>query len=161
MTQARAPAPPPPSDEPAARLACQMQRLHGVVVSRMMRDVADQMQEDELSFSQVATLFHLRHAGQLTVSQLAAQTRLSVPAGSHLVERLVRRGLVARSENPENRREKWVVLTSQGQRHLIEMQARTVAAYTATLAGVPAPLLHDAERALAALYAHLRPEDPA
>ncbi len=140
-----------------------MQRLHGVVSSRMMRDVADQMQEEELSFSMVATLFHLRHAGQLTVTSLAAQTRLSLPATSHLVERLVRRGLVERTENPTNRREKCVALTARGHQHLHDMQARTVAAYTTALDGVPEALLQDAERALAALSAHInrKPEEPA
>lgn len=50
----------------------------------------------------------------MTITEVAQHTALSLGAASGLVERLVKRGLIERSENPDNRRSKNVKLTPAG-----------------------------------------------
>ncbi len=126
-------------------------RLSPHLMSRM----AAEMQDLELSFSQMGTLFHLRAHGSLTVSALAERAHLSLPAASQLVERLVQRGLLARSEDPSDRRQKRVVLTGAGEALLERIDRLSAEAYGVLLAGVPPELLGRAESALEALLAHL------
>ncbi len=72
------------------------------------------MQKNWLTYPQVVSLFALRTAGALAVSELAGQLNLSRAATSHLVDRLVQKKLVARAEDAGDRRYKRVTLTARG-----------------------------------------------
>lgn len=125
----------------------------------LMSHLAAEMQGLELSFSQVGSLFHLRAYGTLSVSALAERAHLSLPAVSQLVERLVQRGFLARSEDPNDRRQKRVVLTESGEALLERIERLNAEAYATLLAGVPPELLGRAGSALEDLLAQL-PESP-
>ncbi|MFC6659916.1 MarR family winged helix-turn-helix transcriptional regulator [Deinococcus multiflagellatus] len=86
------PPPTPEHVEAAQRLGHTMKRLHRLISSRVMRGMQDELQGHDLSFSQVTALHQLRAHAPLSVTQLSERTRLSLPAASHLVERLVKRG---------------------------------------------------------------------
>lgn len=139
----------------AIRLGEAMKRLHRYLSSHMMHGMQTDLTELDISFSQVTALHQLRARGEMTVTALSEGTRLSLPAASHLIERLVQRGLAERTENPENRREKVVRLTQTGQDILSGMDCGFVRAYVETFSRLPTPLIEDATRSLTALLDEL------
>lgn len=148
---------PPANREAATRLGQTMRRLHKHISSRVMGGMQDELQELDLSFSQITALHHLRAHSPATVTLLSESTRLSLPAASHLLERLVQRGLVTRQENPENRREKLVALTDSGRGVLEQMDSAFVGAYVSTFAPLLPETIHAAEHHLRALLVELEP----
>ncbi|MFB9994867.1 MarR family winged helix-turn-helix transcriptional regulator [Deinococcus oregonensis] len=139
----------------AVELGQAMKRLHRHISSRVMTGMQDELQERDLSFTQMTALHQLRALSPLTVTQLSERTRLSVPAASHLVERLVQRGLAGRQENPENRREKLVALTDDGRDVLTRMDTGFVDAYISVFATLSAESIQTADRAIRTLLDQL------
>jgi DNA-binding MarR family transcriptional regulator len=68
----------------------------------------------------LAILQHLADAGPLTVTEAARHMRRSQAAMSELLQRLVRRGLLARMDDERDRRRTLVWLTPAGQAVLSE-----------------------------------------
>lgn len=68
----------------------------------------------ELTMPQLIALHVLDAGGPNSVSGLQAQLRLSASATSHLVDRLVSKGLVERAEDPADRRQKVVRIEPEG-----------------------------------------------
>ncbi len=89
---------------------------------RLMRGglnlISTEMQSLELTYAQIGTLMALQRRGAMTVSNVAENTNLSLAAGSHLVNRLVQRGLLERREDPDDRRQKLVTLSDDGKAFL-------------------------------------------
>ena len=77
------------------------------------------MDETDLSFSQISVLMRLKHGGNSGVSEIGDQLGVTNAAASQAVDRLVHLGLIARTEDPVDRRAKQLALTPQG-RTLIE-----------------------------------------
>lgn len=115
-------------------------RLLQHVVGRSIDGLHALLQELHLSLPQVGTLHFLRAEGTQSVSAIAHHVHLSLAATSHLVERLVQRGLVARAEDPSDRRQKRVELTAEGQALVGGIQAEAMASLDALLATVPPDL---------------------
>lgn len=141
----------------AARLGQEMKRLHRLISGRVLLNMQDELQGHELTFTQMAALHQLRAEAPLTVTALAERARLSVPATSHLVERLVRRGLAARRENPDNRREKLVAPTAQGLRIVTRMDEQFTGAYVAAFSALRPETIRAAAASVQALLAELSP----
>ena len=76
-------------------------------------------QVSRITMTQLAVLRQLR-AGPAAVGRLGAEVGLSPASVTRLVDRLEKRGLVARSRDAEDRRRVDVRLTSQGERVLGE-----------------------------------------
>lgn len=72
------------------------------------------MHRESLTLPQLVTLHALSRADSLTISGVGALLNLSTSAASHLVERLVERGLVERQESLDDRRQKRVELAPAG-----------------------------------------------
>ncbi|PSK96258.1 DNA-binding MarR family transcriptional regulator [Murinocardiopsis flavida] len=72
------------------------------------------LEHNEPSMIQVATLYLLDRSGAPTQRELAERIGRSVSATSRLIDQLVRRGLVARRDDPEDRRARRIVLTETG-----------------------------------------------
>jgi DNA-binding MarR family transcriptional regulator len=90
---------------------------------------------------------------ELSLGEAAEHAHVSLPAASRLVEDLVRRELVHRSEDPEDRRVKRVRLTAAGDtvlRRLDAARLRGVQAFVATLEPAERAALSDAVTALLA-----------
>jgi DNA-binding MarR family transcriptional regulator len=90
-----------------------------VFMHRSMRDFRKFMDETGLSFSQINILMRLLHGGSTGVSEIGGQLGVTNAAASQAVERMVQLGLIARTEDPQDRRAKKVALTLKG-RALIE-----------------------------------------
>ena len=68
----------------------------------------------ELTFAQARALFILAARKELTVSQLAKLLGVGKPSASILVQQLVERGLVTRTEHPTDRRHTILSLSQKG-----------------------------------------------
>jgi DNA-binding MarR family transcriptional regulator len=106
------------------------------LVMRFLRAEIRRQRTRSLSVPQFRALVFLsRHPGA-SLSSMADHLGVTRPTASALVDRLVRRGLVTRTEHPQERRRIVLALTLSGARHL--QQAREVA--RARIAGVLAGL---------------------
>lgn len=70
--------------------------------------------ESGLSISQLGSLFHIHCKGNSGVTDLGDSLGVTSSAASQMLERLVRQGLVLRTEDPSDRRVKQIVLTDKG-----------------------------------------------
>ncbi|HVN14679.1 MAG TPA: MarR family winged helix-turn-helix transcriptional regulator [Anaerolineales bacterium] len=86
-----------------------------VFMRRSGRDFKRCMDESGLSFSQIILLMRLYHGGKSGVSGIGEQLGITNAAASQSIDRLVNLGLIERTEDPEDRRAKQLVLTRQGQ----------------------------------------------
>jgi MarR family transcriptional regulator, organic hydroperoxide resistance regulator len=109
---------PPVSGRPA-ELSRLVSELLAHVHRRSAGDSLAIMSEAGLTMPQLVTLHMLAHAGARSVGTIAGCLRLSAPATSHLVDRLVKAKLVVRAEDPADRRQKSLAITAGG-RALIE-----------------------------------------
>ena len=101
------------------------------------------MNESSLTLPQLVTLQQLRHAGPLSVSAIAERLHLSMPATSHLVERLVRAGFATRREHETDRRRRHVQLSPAGERLLNRLSRSRAEEFAAAFSRLPARLRHD------------------
>ncbi|NJL04475.1 MAG: MarR family transcriptional regulator [Chloroflexaceae bacterium] len=86
--------------------------------------------QHKLSMPQLVTLHTLYHRGELSVSELAHELQLSLAATSHLIDRLVRRGMLTRHEHSTDRRHKQVRVTASGAalvESLVQLKTRALA----------------------------------
>ena len=70
--------------------------------------------ENNLSNSQMMSLFYLLHNQKVSLNALTVHLGISSPAVSQLIEKLVRSGLVERIPNQDDRRGKLLKLTDKG-----------------------------------------------
>ena len=108
-----------------------------------------------LSFAQCHPLQEIDRRGRTTVRELAAALDLDKSTLSRTVEGLVRRGLVVRREDSEDRRVRQLSLTVQGRRILREIEGKADARFASTLTRIPqgqrSELLRHLERLVLAL----------
>lgn len=84
-----------------------------VFMRSSMRNFIFYLKERELSMSQIGALF-LIHRGSSSVSDIADELGITKAAASQMLERMVQQDLILRSEDPNDRRVKQVVLTDNG-----------------------------------------------
>jgi DNA-binding MarR family transcriptional regulator len=85
-----------------------------VFMHRSMRNFINYARESGLSMSQFGTLFYLHRLGTTGVTDLGDHLGITSAAASQLLEKLVKQELVLRSEDPNDRRVKQIVLTDKG-----------------------------------------------
>ena len=128
-----------------------LERLVGEFLAEMHRFDAGRtlplLHTARLSTPQLAVLEFVRLPR--TVSQTADHIGLSRPATSQLVQKLVERQLVRRSEGLADRRERAVVLAARGVSLLDGIAAARAARFHASLAELPARTAARLEGALA------------
>lgn len=76
--------------------------------------------EKGLSRSMIGTLFHLNHRDHTGVTDLSEHLGVSSAAASQMLERLVEEELIQRTENPDDRRMKQIILTEKGSQIISE-----------------------------------------
>lgn len=113
-----------------------------VFMQRTMIDFRRFMEETNLSFPQISVLMQLKHHENCGVSDMGKRLGISNAAASQLVDRLVQKGYVARTEDPRDRRAKTLSLTPEG----LALIERGMQARNAWLAGMAASL-SEAQRA--------------
>ncbi|MFF5209913.1 MarR family winged helix-turn-helix transcriptional regulator [Streptosporangium sp. NPDC000396] len=111
--------------------------MDGVERDRLARDIGDfrrallpgfllhllrGFEGEDPSVIQIVTLYVLDHTTATTLRELADHVGRSVSATSRLVDQLVRRGLVDRHEDPDDRRARRIALTESGANFLREFE---------------------------------------
>jgi len=86
-----------------------------VLMHRSMHKFMFYAKERGLSMPQIGALFQIQRRGVLNVSDIASESGISNAAASQMLDRLVQLGLVGRSEDPNDRRGKQIVLTEKGE----------------------------------------------
>lgn len=102
------------NDETQAALSEILTRFRRALVRDGMLEVVRTLGDEDISLTQLATLFLLRGPGEPTIKQVATTLGRSLSATGRLLDQLVRRGLVRRCEDERDRRVKRVALTEQG-----------------------------------------------
>ncbi|HEY8598108.1 MAG TPA: MarR family transcriptional regulator [Thermomicrobiales bacterium] len=101
-------------DETQEALSQILGRFRRALVRDGMLAVIRTLGDEDISLTQLVTLFLLQGSGEPTIKQVAATLGRSLSATGRLLDQLVRRGLVRRYEDERDRRVKRVALTEQG-----------------------------------------------
>ncbi len=127
----------PNVDTPQSALAALFEQFgplfHSVSESDNMLELIN---DSGLTVPQLMTLRLLRCTSASSVSEIASRTRLSKPATSHLVDRLVALELVERIEDPNDRRQKQISLSPKARQltdQLMSAQRKNMEARIALL----------------------------
>lgn len=91
--------------------------------------------ESDLSLSQVNALFRLYHHGGSSVNDLANHLGITMAAVSQLLDPLIEKGLVLRSEDSQDRRKKLIALTEMG-KDLVKKSMNTRHAWLSELSQI-------------------------
>ena len=78
----------------------------------------------KLSIGQLKSLFFISNRGQTNLGSLAAALKVTPTNTTGIVERLVKRGLISRTENPEDRRFLVLKTTTRGEQLVAELTQR-------------------------------------
>jgi DNA-binding MarR family transcriptional regulator len=100
-------------------LTLTLQELIGDLMRSSMRSLILYSKENGLSMSQIGALFQIYH-GRSNVSDLGEGLGITNAAASQMLEHLVQQKIILRTENPQDRRVKQLVLTDKGCRIMDE-----------------------------------------
>jgi DNA-binding MarR family transcriptional regulator len=146
---------PRPRSRTGPDLADRFQRLMSLLMRTGAGDSLSMMQESGVSFAQMITLYMLHARGGQSVSSIAERTKLSLPTASQMIDRMVRGGLVSRTENPDDRRSRLVAMTPNGQKLLAELHGQRHRDLAATLGLLPPELADRFATVLGPVTEHL------
>lgn len=105
-------------------LATDLYALMVFVRKHCNADLFEAMGVLELSITQIKLLHHLEAAGsELTLKQVSERVPISLPAISRTVDDLVRRGMILRHEDDEDRRCKRISVTAEGRTVIRKLNA--------------------------------------
>ncbi len=93
--------------------ATTLKRWVFVFMRNSMRNFIVYLKARGLSMSQIGALF-LIHRGSSSISDIAEELGVTNAAASQMLERMVQQELILRTEDPNDRRVKQVVLTEKG-----------------------------------------------
>jgi MarR family transcriptional regulator for hemolysin len=110
-----------------------LQRLVNLI-SHRSGAVLSIMNEASATLPQVLLLSRVEAIGSASPSDLAIDVQASAPAASQMIQRLVRQGLLHRTEDPRDRRRKLITLTSTARSFLSRLEAARAADYELGLA---------------------------
>jgi DNA-binding MarR family transcriptional regulator len=91
----------------------------GVFMRNSMHDFLRFSKEKGVSLSQIGALFRIRRGG-CSVSDISGELNITAAAASQMLESLVQQDFIRRSEDPNDRRVKQIVLTEKGRKILME-----------------------------------------
>jgi DNA-binding MarR family transcriptional regulator len=111
-------------------------RMFTRVISAMARTLRD----EELSVAQVAALYLVDENGPMRIGEVAAALGRSLPAASRLTDDLVRRGLLQRDEDPEDRRARLLTTSAKGRTFLTRAGDDRVKTILEAVDAIPAEL---------------------
>jgi MarR family transcriptional regulator, 2-MHQ and catechol-resistance regulon repressor len=157
---AAAPRPrPSPDDAPALHLWVVLARAFRAIEAHAAADAA----RHELTLAEFGILEALWHKGSLLLGELGQTILVSSGGITFLVDRLERRGLVAREECEQDRRARYAVLTREGEKLVQRIFPEHARRITEVLSGLePAAQLQAAEllKQLGRHAAEVEPESP-
>lgn len=103
-----------PSDPARAELLRRVRAGHDDLMSRVAAGHTPEFLGIEISMPQAKALYLVATSGGIHMSALAGRLRVTLSTVSGLVERLVEHGLVARHDDPADRRQVVVTVTPAG-----------------------------------------------
>ena len=121
-----------------AVLAHSLSQLRRAMVRDGLLGAIATLGDADLSLTQLGALLLLDDLGEQTLKALAGQLRRSLSATSRLVDQLVRRGLVVRWEDDQDRRTKRVAISDGGRTFLAEVARRRAEAQLAVMSTLSA-----------------------
>ncbi|MBX3030292.1 MAG: MarR family transcriptional regulator [Chloroflexi bacterium] len=108
-------------DERAAILD-DLMRLEHELISMTVPDEAVVMAEADLTLQQVRTMMFVRQCGTAApISTVATHIGVKPNVATGIIQRLVRRGLLVRTEDPDDRRVRRIETTDAGERLLADL----------------------------------------
>jgi DNA-binding MarR family transcriptional regulator len=123
-------------DEDRPALAAALAAMD-VFQQRLMALHATEFTTLDVTMPQAKLLYVVATAGELSMSEIAARLGVTVSTSSGAVERLVELGLVARSDDPNNRRQVRVSITEMGTTTLGQLRELSSRQLRALLERVP------------------------
>ena len=87
---------------------------------RSIQALIQHAKRNGLSVSQANALFFIKRSGSVGVSDIGDDLGVTSAAASQMIERLVQQGLILRSEDPNDRRLKQIVLSDKGRQMIQE-----------------------------------------
>jgi DNA-binding MarR family transcriptional regulator len=139
-----------------ADLANLIEEMMSHIHRRSADDTLAVMNEAGLTMAQMVALHLLTHLGPVSVSSIAACLKLSRPAASHLLDRMVVAGLVGRSEDPIDRRHKRIAITPSGRDLIESTQEARSREFTRVLAGLSSEVKGQFGKVLARVVTELK-----
>ena len=115
-----------------------LENLMETFMRRSMHNFILYAKKHELSMSQIGALFVIRRKGTCGVTDIGAHLGITAAATSQMLNQLVEQNLIQRSEDPEDRRVKRIVLTDFGTKTL-EESVRARQSWLHRLAGTLTP----------------------
>jgi DNA-binding MarR family transcriptional regulator len=94
------------------------------VLLRLARELRREARAEGVSPSQVTLLVAIKYAPGIGLKELAERERVTAPAISRQVDRLVKAGFVERAESKDDRRRVGLTLTEAGRRVLRKVRSR-------------------------------------
>lgn len=135
-----------------------LRELFSFILQRSAGEMLRVMSELGLSMPQMVALHMLRNCGPYTISALAEKLSLSLAATSHLVDRMVHQGLVARTEDAADRRQKQVAIAPAGLSLLERLVAARLAETNQVITLLPPDLRAQLEGVLEQVLGQIKRE---
>lgn len=95
-----------------------IERFTRILFSKVIQRLAVVVSEEHLSFSQVAALHIVDREGIVNINDISTSLNLSMSATSRMIDELVKKDLIERKEDQENRRAKTLSLTLSGKKFM-------------------------------------------
>ena len=95
-----------------------------VAIGRTARRIRTEKSDLDLSDTQLSVLFLLDRGGATTPGELAEHERVQPPSMTKVINALADRGLVQRSDHPDDRRQVLVAVTEAGRSEVRETRRR-------------------------------------
>jgi DNA-binding MarR family transcriptional regulator len=130
-------------------------------VARLLDPVRLRVWEERgITFPQLRILFRVRLNPEIDLRSLADGLEISPSAASQQVDKLVERGFILRSEDPQDRRRLRLTLTSQGEEAAGEYSRAAIDYSTRVVSTLPEDDLRDLRRLLGTLIELNTPPPP-
>ena len=97
-----------------------MHEWFGVFQRSLMDNFFVYARDNGLTMAQLGAILRLFHKGACAVSDIGNDLGVTNSAASQMLERLVQLKLITRSEDPNDRRVKQIVLTEKGRQIMLE-----------------------------------------
>ena len=127
---------PTPWSADAQHLLCLLHSLGSTTFRRFLWQKANEL---DLTFAQSQVLFYVDQHPGCHMGDVAKEFRVTMPAATHIVDRLAQKGLLGRSADPGDRRVCVLELTLAGQTLVRGLETLQLGALEQVLARLSAP----------------------
>jgi DNA-binding MarR family transcriptional regulator len=103
-----------------------IERFTRILFSKVIERLAVVVSEEHLSFSQVAALHIIDRDKTVNVNDISNKLNLSMSATSRMIDELVKKELIQRKEDQDNRRAKIISLTPSGETFMNNLSVERV-----------------------------------